>query len=61
MKYVKRQAELIHDLLNDLLAKTNDMSYWTEMAIYDRVDEAKAIAKAAQALVELVRQAKPIR
>ena len=60
MKYVKRQLELIRDLVDEMLKKTEGRSWWQSMAIPDRVKEAKAIQKSAEALVEMVRRAKPL-
>ena len=60
MRYVKRQLELIRDLVDEMLKKTGERSWWRPMAIPDRVKEAKAIQKSAEALVEMVRRAKPL-
>jgi len=59
MKYVKRQIEIISDLLNDLLSKCSDRSFWKKRTLPNRVQEAKAIQKATEALVEMVKRAKP--
>jgi len=60
MKYVRRQLEIIRDLVDDMLRKTEERSWWQTMAIPDRVKEAKAIQKASEALVEMVKRATPI-
>jgi len=60
MKYVKRQLELIRDLVDEMLEKTEDRSWWQAMAIPNRVKEARAIQKSAEALVEIVKRAIPL-
>lgn len=60
MKYVKRQLELIRDLVDEMLRKTDERSWWSAVAIPDRIKEARAIQKSAEALVEMVRRAKPL-
>ena len=60
MKYVKRQLEIIRDLVDDMLRKTEERSWWQTTAIPDRVKEAKAIQKSAEALVEIVKRAIPL-
>jgi len=59
MKYVKRQLELIRDLVDDMLKNLQHRSMWKASALPNRVQEAKAIQKAAEALVEMVKRAIP--
>ena len=59
MKYVKRQLEIIRDMVDDLLSKCSDRSFWKKRTLPNRVQEAKAIQKATEALIEIVRRAKP--
>ena len=59
MKYVKRQLELIRDLVDDMLENLQHRSMWKTSALPNRVQEAKAIQKAAEALVEMVKRAIP--
>jgi len=59
MKYVRKQLLLIEELVEDMLDKTRDRSFWSTLAIRRRVKEAEAIKKSAEALVALVRQSKP--
>ena len=57
MKFVKRQLLLLKDLIDDMLKKVDDRSFWKDSAKPERVKEAKAIQKASEALVELVKRA----
>ena len=61
MRYVRRQLEMIRDLVDEMIEKTEDRSLWKKTAIPNRVREAKAIQKSAEALVEMVRRAIPDR
>lgn len=59
MRYVRRQLEIIKDLVNEMIEKTEDRSFWKTSTIPNRVKEAKAIQKSAEALVEMVKRAIP--
>jgi len=59
MNLVKKQLELLKDQIKELESKVGNRSHWKAVTVHNRVDEAKAIAKSAEALVAIVRRAKP--
>ena len=61
MYYVRKQLLMIKEMVDKMLNKTepNNRSFWKTSSIPQRVKEAEAIEKSAEALVALVKQAKP--
>jgi len=56
MKYVKRQLELIKELCDEMLENLDSKSAWKDKYLHRRIDEAKAIASAADTLIMLVKR-----
>lgn len=59
MKTVQRQLDMLKQLIAKMEKKTGDRSFWKTGSIPNRVNEAKAIHKSAEALVSIVRAASP--
>ena len=55
MKTVLKQLKLIKDLVNKFEEKLYDRSYWRERNRKRRIEEVKAIIKACETLIVLIK------
>ena len=55
MKYIKRHLLMMKEMIDDMLAKLEDRSFWRESSLPSRIREAEAIESMGKTLVKLVK------